>query len=138
MKAAAFGLGLALLGCGGGVRYGLETLDVRADSLSPTFTWKPFAAPAGAAELSYELQVLRDEDGAVVYARKGIAASPHTIERELAPGRTYRWRVRPWFLYTGERRAGPWSHEVPRTYSGRPALVPIPLEYLPTFTTPAR
>ena len=136
MKALSFGLGLALLGCGG-LRYGVEPLSVTMNSLSASFAWEPFAAPSGATELTYELHVLRDEDGGVAYAKKGIASATHTTERELAPATTYRWRVRPWFLYQGERRAGPWSHVVPRsTPPGRPAVVPITLEYFPSFTTP--
>jgi hypothetical protein len=89
---------------------------------TPTLRWERF--PTSAAEkkapdlvarmrrVRYDLIIARESNSAsgdIVYAREGLPAPIHTVERPLQPGARYFWSVRARFELDGRERVTDWS-----------------------------
>lgn len=124
-------IGLAGAGCFDTTQFGLTVEEPGTRSNPPTLSWLAFSAPEGSGitDVSYEVIVMREEDGAVLLDRKGLTATSFTFEKPLTPGGRFRWSVRPWFTYQNERRVGPWAQRLPKNLQPGQTMVPVPMEY---------
>jgi hypothetical protein len=86
--------------------------------------------------VTYELCVIREKDATVALSKKGLTATEHTLEQPLERATVYRWSVRPWFTFRGERRMGPWAQKLPKDLCPGQPHVPLPFEYFARFSTP--
>ena len=116
------------------------------ETLRPTLRWEAFPRPIdleegrqepleGVGEVIYEIKVWREdngEPGEVVYERKGLPASSHTLEVSLEPATGYFWSARAWFTYRGKRRVTAWGSYL----AAKLPVKIVPSRYLYRFKTP--
>ncbi len=96
---------------------------VAVDSLKPTFRWQAFPRAEdrkadkegtfGRIEgVTYELRIWKTtagKSGTLVYAREGLKAPHHTLEKSLEPSTKYLWTARAYFEIDGRIRLIEWG-----------------------------
>ncbi len=92
---------------------GIYILAPKVNSLQPTIKWEPFdlSKSNSVEDLRYQLIVLATgfSSGKVVYSKKDISGTSHTLESPLQPSTIYGWRVRPIYKKNGQEITGDWS-----------------------------
>ena len=84
-------------------------------STQPTLRWAalpPHSKDGGISHVRYELRIWREDHGrpvALVYRRRDLEITTHTLEDALRPASNYYWTVRARFQLNGEGRVSPWS-----------------------------
>jgi serine protease AprX len=66
---------------------------VFTDSLRPTLSWAPLAAPAPVGPFTYDVHVISVATGQVVQQMLGLTTSSVRVPDPLVPNLAYRWRV---------------------------------------------
>jgi serine protease AprX len=66
---------------------------VFTDSVRPTLSWAPLAAPAPAGPFTYDVQVIAVATGQVVQQMLNLTTSSVRVTEPLVPNLAYRWRV---------------------------------------------
>jgi hypothetical protein len=66
---------------------------VFTDSVQPTLSWAPLAAPAPAGPFTYDVQVISVATGQVAQQMLGLRTSTVRVPEPLQPNQAYRWRV---------------------------------------------
>ena len=107
---------LLMGGCVPTVGLALKRMEIR--DRRPSMSWEAFeyrdeqgrrdAVTSEASNITYDLRVYREADGALVVDRRGIPKPQYRLPTALPRGR-YRWTVRPRFVVSGRRRVGTWS-----------------------------
>jgi len=130
----------AVGGCNNSTRYGLALGEATLDSNPPTLSWERFPSPEGGEfrDVTYELRVIREQDGRVVFSRKGLTTTRYTLDDPLDPAENYRWSVRPWFVFRDEIRVGPWAQRLPEPLHPGQTVVPVPVDYFARIVTSGR
>jgi hypothetical protein len=59
----------------------------------PTFQWAPLAAPPPIGPLTFDLQILNAQTGAVVQSSNNLSVTSLQAPAALVPNLSYRWRV---------------------------------------------
>lgn len=127
------------------------TAFVEVDSLQPTLRWEAYPRRQDRGEdkegvlarirnVTYDVKIWRAEKetpGEVVYARQGLPAPSHRLERPLEAATKYFWTVRARFELDGDPRVIEWgaiSTAPAASPLRRSPLVPNPAHY--RFKTP--
>ena len=96
---------------------------------TPTLYW--YLMGLG-TDLTYDIEVDRDQSGAADYSQTNINGLFHTVGSNLLPGTQYSWRVRSVFKRgTGEEQTAAWSSWNTFTTNGSGTLV-VPTPSYPT------
>jgi len=83
---------------------------IRVESLRPTGRWEPFPGDGVTYDLIiWESKESREVVGEVVYERRGLTNTVHTLEQDLKPATLYTWSVRARFVEEGKIRLTEWS-----------------------------
>lgn len=104
------------------------TVFVQAESVTPTLRWLAFGGNTdatadedptlrNAANVTYEVRLYEGLEnmpgdwipGRLVYRRKGLANTTHTLESPLEPCRKYFWTYRSRFELKRQARVSPWA-----------------------------
>lgn len=86
------------------------------DSLKPTLKWEPsdLEKSSEVEDLRYHLVIFKPEGGfslktIIVYEKKDISGTSHTLETSLEPNTQYYWRIRPVYKKKGQEITGDWN-----------------------------
>jgi hypothetical protein len=110
----------------------------RVDTLRPTLYWQRFplekdlrssrAEVARVRDVTYEFLVARLDHGVpgeIVYRRKGLTDSKHTLETPLDPTSMYAWTVRARFFLDGRERVTEWAAMNPPLHTEVASVPPL-------------
>lgn len=91
----------------------------QVDSLQPTLRWQAFPRASDPVDLPYKINkvtydlqiwsVMGNTRGELVYAKNGLAAPLHKLEKALKSDSNYYWTVRASFQLDQQRRVTQWS-----------------------------
>jgi hypothetical protein len=91
---------------------GTYILASKVNSIQPTLSWEPSALTKtdSVEDLRYQLIVLSTGMSyKVIYTKKDILETSHTVETALQPDTRYGWRVRPIYKKNGQEIVGDWN-----------------------------